>query len=146
MSNEHARRELKLKGFFDEESDYGGAIGKAVMELIDVFSKQGHSGFTAPVVASMFNKLAMNKPLGPLTGDDSEWVDVDGRLSQNIRCPHVFKTAEGAHDIRGKVFEDPAGGRYTNGDSKVEVLFPYEPTTHIVRVDDKGVPIVAPPS
>ena len=34
----HAERELRLAGFFDKDSDYEGALGKAVMELIEVFS------------------------------------------------------------------------------------------------------------
>ena len=38
----HAKFELELAGFFDEDSDYGGAIGEAVMELMEVFAKQGH--------------------------------------------------------------------------------------------------------
>ena len=72
----HAQFELELAGFFDEDSDYGGLIGKAVMELMGVFEKQGHSGMSAPIVASLFHKLANYKPLGPITGKDEEWGDV----------------------------------------------------------------------
>ena len=37
----HARRELELIGAFDEEKDfYAGMTGNAVIELIEVFSKQ----------------------------------------------------------------------------------------------------------
>ena len=44
---QHAQLELKLAGLFNKDSDYGGEIGKAVLELVNVFEKQGHSGFSA---------------------------------------------------------------------------------------------------
>lgn len=60
---QHAELELKLSGLFSEEGDfYGGSTGKAVMELIEVFSKQGHSGMSAPIVADLFKKLANYEP------------------------------------------------------------------------------------
>jgi len=45
MSNlvEHAKFELELAGYLDTEKDfYGGLTGKAVLELIECFSNQGH--------------------------------------------------------------------------------------------------------
>jgi len=61
MSNlkQHAQLELERIGAFSEEGDfYGGMTGKAVMELIEVFSEQGHSGMSASVVVQLFTKLA----------------------------------------------------------------------------------------
>jgi hypothetical protein len=92
----HAELELKIAGLFDEDSDYGGAIGKAVMELIEVFSNQGHSGMSAPYVVSIFNELANFKPLLPITGKDEEWGNIkdigDGEpYYQNKRCSALFK-------------------------------------------------------
>ena len=48
---------LRSKGLFDEDADYDGMIGEAVMELIKVFSKQGHSGFSAQLTKHLFNEL-----------------------------------------------------------------------------------------
>jgi len=92
----HAKIELQIAGFFDKDSDYGGMIGKSVMELIDVFCKQGHSGTSAPFVANIFNKLAKYEPLQPITGKDEEWSDItklnDGEsMYQNKRCSALFK-------------------------------------------------------
>jgi len=92
----YAKTELQAAGFFDEDSDYGGLIGEAVMELIEVFSKQGHSGMSAPYVASIFNKLANFEPLLPITGKDEEWGDVNDMRNgkpwyQNKRCSALFK-------------------------------------------------------
>jgi hypothetical protein len=94
----HAQFELELAGFFDEDSDYGGLIGKAVMELMEVFEKQGHSGMSAPIVASLFHKLANYEPLGTITGKDEEWGDVSDMAGkpfyQNKRCSALFKDGE----------------------------------------------------
>ena len=93
---DHAKQELQIAGFFDQDSDYGGMIGEAVMELIKVFAEQGHSGMSAPYDASIFNKLANYEPLIPITGKDEEWSDVrdlgDGKpWYQNKRCSALFK-------------------------------------------------------
>lgn len=97
MSNlvEYAKRELNLIGAFDKESDfYGGLIGESVLELIEVFSNQHHSGTSAQVVASLFFNLARFKNLTPLTFEDNEWVIIeDGPVEtyQNKRLSSVFK-------------------------------------------------------
>jgi hypothetical protein len=70
----HAKRELELAGLFDEDSDYGGMIGEAVMELVRVFASQGHSGFSAPWVLELFNKVAHHKCITP--NDHSEYADI----------------------------------------------------------------------
>jgi hypothetical protein len=93
---EHAKTELEIAGFFDKDSDYDGAIGESVMELIKVFSEQGHSGMSAPYVADIFQKLAKFEPLMGITGRDEEWGDVkdygDGKpFYQNKRCSALFK-------------------------------------------------------
>jgi hypothetical protein len=94
---EHAKTELQIAGLFDETGDfYGGHTGKAVMELIEVFSKQGHSGMSAPMVAELFNKLANYKTIQPITGKDEEWNDIsemygERELYQNKRCLGIFK-------------------------------------------------------
>lgn len=97
---EHAKLELELAGLFNEEGDfYEGATGKAVIELIEVFAKQGHSGMSAPIVADLFKRLANYEPLQPITGRDEEWGDVrdlgDGMpWYQNKRCSALFKDGE----------------------------------------------------
>lgn len=72
----HAEKELRLAGLFDKDSDYNGMVGKAVLELIKTFSKQGHSGFSAGWCLDLFNKLAQHQPLTPISADPSEWTDV----------------------------------------------------------------------
>ena len=91
---QHAIDELKIAGLFDKDSDYDGMLGEAVLELIKVFAKQGHSGHSAPMVVYIFEKLANYQTITPLTGEDSEWNDAAGLTDntfQNNRNSAVFK-------------------------------------------------------
>ena len=99
MSNliKHAKRELELIGAFSEEDDfYGGMTGQAVLELIEVFSKQGHSGMSAGIVRQLFNKLADYKNISPLTFKDDEWgkCSLEDESYQNKRMGSVFKNGK----------------------------------------------------
>lgn len=136
MSNliKHAESELKLAGLFDEDSDYGGMLGDAVLDMVRVFSKEGHSGMSASLAVSIFKKVALFEPLTPLTGEDDEWTEITDGTFQNKRCSHVFKENGKAHDIDGIVFEEPDGSRYTGKGSRVDITFPYTPTTTIKKV------------
>ena len=113
----HAKKELELAGLFDKDSGYNGMLGTSVMELIELFSKQGHSGHSASMVVDIFKKLASYKPLQPLTGEDSEWVNVegpDGNTYQNNRNSAVFKDSKdgNAYFIDAYVKRTPNGHRW----------------------------------
>lgn len=135
---EFARDEMQRAGLFDKGSDYDGMMGEAVMKMIDVFADEGHSGFSANMAISIFEKVARFEPLTPLTGADDEWMEIGtqngGPLFQNKRCSHVFKDMNGAYDIDGKVFREPSGACFTNSDSRVSVTFPYVPKREYVDV------------
>ena len=144
----HAKSEMEIAGLFEKDSDYGGMLGDAVMKLVKVFADEGHSGFSAGMAISLFEKVARFEPLTPLTGADSEWMDVaqygDGSMCfQNKRCSHVFKDANGAYDIDGKIFREPNGSCFTSFESRVPVIFPYTPKREYVdvpaRPDEDGL-------
>lgn len=90
---QHAKSELEIAGMFGPESAYGGMIGEAVMELVELFAKQGHSGMSASLTLALFKKVADYKTLTPITGQDDEWTEVsfDEGLYQNKRLSSVFK-------------------------------------------------------
>ena len=132
---DHAKMELEAAGLFDKNSDYGGMLGEAVLELVEKFAEQGHSGFSAGHTVAIFKKVAMFEPLAPLTGDDSEWTEVTDGMFQNKRCSHVFKENGEAYDIQGRIFRDPNGVTYTSKGSSVPVTFPYNPKSEIVDVE-----------
>jgi len=143
---EHAEREFELLGWRrpNDPDDPQNWVCDNVVELLKVFSEQGHSGSSAPYVMGVFEKAARFEPLAPLTGDDNEWMEIgaqEGKLYQNIRCGHVFKDDDGAYDIDGRIFRDPDGCCYTSFKSRVPVTFPYTPTREYVDVDENGDPI-----
>lgn len=73
-------------------------IQENVLELLEVFSKQGHSGFSAAYVINLFSKLAKHEPLTPIMCTDDEWSDInkemDADIYQNNRCSAVFKNGK----------------------------------------------------
>lgn len=128
MSNliDYAKDELKRIGMIDSGEPYNDLAVKAILDLIELFASQGHSGFSAPYVISAFTRLAMFKPLSPLTGEDDEWMEADAGNLQNKRYSAVFKDKDGiAYNIEGKVFTDDGKSWYTCKDSRVNVTFPY---------------------
>lgn len=146
MSNlrKHAENELKACGYKLDGSDepYNKLAADSILELIDLFSKQGHSGFSASYVIGAFTKLAAFEPMGPLTGDDEEWHECGEGVFQNRRCGHVFKQAdrfEGqAYDIEGRIFRDPDGSCFTGHGSAVPITFPYTPAREYVDAPERA--------
>lgn len=145
---EYAKKELERieKGCKDEESlSMQQAIDKNILELINVFSNQHHSGFTATYVIDILQRLLHYKPLTPLTGEDDEWEDVtsygyDTSTFQNKRCSAVFKDDRGAYWVEGKIFSSDLGHTwYTNSDSCVPVTFPFNvpDKSEVVVIDNK---------
>ena len=140
MSNllSHAICELDLIGL-TEEDEYNGKMRKHILHMIKEFAGAGHSGFSASYAIGLLSKLMNFEPLSPLTGEDSEWIDVaeyghGPTLYQNNRKSSVFKDADGScYDIDGKVFwewyrtddGDVYRSYYSCLDSRTPVTFPY---------------------
>lgn len=113
---EHAKYELEFGGLFNEENKYDYDIAKAVMELIEVFSKQGHSGYSANIVSNVFNKLSKFQTISPLTGNNDEWVEVTDKLFQNKRNSAVFKDGkDGKAYYIDAYIKKLQNGDYTSG-------------------------------
>lgn len=123
---DYAKDELKRIGMIDSGEPYNDFATKAILDLIELFDSQEHSGFSAAYVRNAFNRLADFKPLSPLTGEDDEWNETRPGHFQNKRYSAVFKNADGtAYNIDGKVFTDDGKIWYTRKESKVNVTFPY---------------------
>ena len=142
---EYLDREWAAAGFRNADSEtesayLQGVVYDNIRELVGVFDKQGHSGFSAPYVMNLFKKIALFEPIVPLTGEEDEWFSEPFLGSrQNRRCFHVFQEIDTgrAYDSKGKVFQDKDGSRWTNNESRVEITFPYTPKTEIVKVEDE---------
>lgn len=143
MSNlvSHARFELEKAGLFDKEKDfYGGMTGKSVIELIELFAKQGHSGMSAPIVISLFKELANFKPISPITGDDDEWNEVGDEMFQNKRLSSVLKDGkDGRPYYLDAIVWSDEGGSFTGTVDGIKssqfISFPFMPKTFYVKVD-----------
>jgi hypothetical protein len=116
MSNlvKHAKKELELAGLFDKDSDYNGMVGDAVLELVKVFSKQGHSGFSANWVLDIFDKVARYQNLTPIGKSKDEWMNVSDMSSE----PMWQNTRRGTTFSRdgGKTWYDIDDPKLNNGD------------------------------
>ncbi len=116
---EHAEAELRAAGMDKPVSDYNGMVYEAVMELVRTLASQGHSGGSASIALSLFDRLARREVLTPLQGTDDEWIDqsdVSGcPMWQSKRCGRVFKGADGqAYELVGN-------------DRRLDVRFPHMP-------------------
>lgn len=135
----YATLEFKAAGWDLEKEPIQKSICDQIMKLLEVFGQQGHSGTTAPYTVEVFSRLALFKPLTPLTGEDWEWNEMDKGVFQNRRCSHVFKQPDRfngqAYDMEGVIFEDRDGCRFINSESAVPIVFPYTPTRKYVKLD-----------
>lgn len=147
MSNltEYAKSELLLlNGGKGPDNEYDQMMHDAILEMVETFAKQGHSGFSASWTIACLKKLLAFEPLTPLTGEDSEWNDIGGGW-QNRRCSHVFKGVNGrAYDIQGRVFREPSGTSFTSFESRTLISFPYTPTVEFIDVGEDGEPLSGP--
>ena len=145
---EYAKDELDHIGMTADGDEYNAMMRNHILHMVEEFAKEGHSGFSASYAIECLEKLLRYEPLSPLTGEDSEWLDVsaygDNPCWQNKRCSRVFKEADGkAYDIDGFVFwswvTDEEGNKfknhYTNKSSRRYIEFPYTPKTEYVEGD-----------
>lgn len=125
---DYAKEELERIGMIDSGHPYNDEVAKAILDLIKLFASQGHTGFTAPYTINAFKRLAMYKPLSPLTGKDDEWNEIEPGFYQNKRYSAVFKKEKDsrAYNVDGKIFTDDGGETwYSCKESRVDVEFPY---------------------
>src|SRR5699024_9882012 len=105
---EYAKSELARIG--RDEDGMQDAINKDILRIVEMFSNQGHSEYSADYALSILERLLRFKPITPLTGEDDEWDEISHGTQQNKRCPSVFRNADGtAHDIDGIVVSDNGG-------------------------------------
>lgn len=127
----HAWREMQIVGGLDDE--WQCAIAGDILELVERFSEQGHSGTSANYVRRALIKLMDFRTLTPLTGKDSEWNDVgigENVCWQNSRFSEVFKDSKDgeAYWSQGKIFSDDGGKSwFINHESRVPIEFPFMP-------------------
>ncbi|MEX3710872.1 hypothetical protein ABFV99_00555 [Cytobacillus horneckiae] len=124
----------ELEALIEEDDDIQEVVNNNILEVMEVLSKQGHSGYSIGYVRDILYRLLSYKPLTPLTGEEDEWEDVtelnDGvNMQQNKRCSTVFRHNNDnstAYYIEARVFSDDGGESwFTNGNSHSEITFPF---------------------
>jgi hypothetical protein len=136
-----AEEELRYAGYNINDTEDGPNkwLAEGTLELLKVFVEQGHSGASAPYAVALFEKLAMWKPIKPLTGEEEEWRKPSGKDShyQNKRDSSVFKGIDGqAYWTEGRIFWEwfthpdidegkPYKSYCTSRDSRVNITFPW---------------------
>jgi hypothetical protein len=137
--HEFAKNELDILCPPEKKDSMQRMMDKDVLDIIDMFSNQGHSGLSASYAISILERLLRKLPLTPLTGDEDEWQDItkmygahNGEtVQQNKRCGQVFRRNNDnstAYDMRGKIFyKEENGERYyfINRESRIPIKFPY---------------------
>lgn len=132
-----------------------------ILALCERFGKSGQSGGSAPFTASALSKaiktLCLQEPICPVTGIDTEWVDVssmgDGQEMryQNSRCSALFKNNDGTcYYLDAIIWKEEHGGCYSGrGSTKDgEVFysrqfiksFPFTPKTFYIDVVKEILP------
>lgn len=131
----HAKQEFEVLGW-PGDCEMQKLMCHNILELIKVFSEQGHSGFSVNYLINHLKPLMSFEPISPLTGEDSEWCEIRDGIYQNKRCSHVFKDEDGrAYDIEGKIFREPDGSCFTSLESRVYIDFPYTPKREYIDVE-----------
>lgn len=137
--------DLILKKCDEEDRGMQEAINKDILEIIEIFANQGHSGFSANYAIPIINKLLKQSFVLPLTGEDDEWCEVTDGVYQNKRESSIFKEKDRfdgkPYYLDGKAFSDDGGKSwYTNGNSFVTVEFPLKelPKTEYIILNNLG--------
>ena len=133
------------------ETDITKWIQENVLELLEVFSKQGHSGSSAPYTINMFKKLANFDPIAPIMCTDDEWNDVgefgNDDTFQNNRCGSIFKQGKNGkpYYLDAIIWKNQNGTTYTGSSfnskrerilSRQYIKLPFQPKSfYIDRID-----------
>lgn len=130
----YAKSELALLG--KDPDGMQDRINADVLQIVEVFSNQGHSGFSGSYMLSVLERLLRFKPITPLTGEADEWKEVGHSLKQNKRCSSVFMDQDGkVYDTDAVVVSDNGGITWFYArDFCKEVTFPYTAPLHPEKV------------
>lgn len=113
----YAQNELDLLDI-ERASIYGSAMRDAVLEVLRVIDRQGHSGGSISEFMLLLERLVAFKPMTPLRLDDAEFgesYDEEG-TRQNKRMSSVFMDAcGGMYNIDAFTCEVVATVRYGSG-------------------------------
>ena len=96
-----------------------------VLELLKVFSEQGHSDFSASIATRLFYKLANYKLVTEVEDNPDDWNE----YGQHKYISSIFKRKDGTcYYMYGRLFAEPNSDNFFyNKASNVDVTFPIKP-------------------
>lgn len=132
---EYAKSELSRI----DRDDYGmqDEMDSGILEILEKFSEQRHSGYSASYAIARLERLLRFKPITPLTGEEDEWHEISSSGSrQNKRCSSVFQQKDGSYqDVDAIIVSDNGGITwFTSGRFRKTITFPYLPPIHPEKV------------
>ncbi len=75
---DNAKEQLEKAHLFDDDSDFNGFLGVSALELIEIYTRQGHDEFSGPKVVDLFTRLARGDSLvsDEAVNGTARWTDV----------------------------------------------------------------------
>ena len=109
---QHALCELKRAGV--DKDIYGEMLPNAVLEIVEMFAKQGHSGMSAAYSLQLLTKLLQFENLTPIGNTPDEWMEVSEEMMGR----------KGVWQCRRNpaLFSEDAGKTYYHVDDKTKVM------------------------
>jgi hypothetical protein len=120
---------------------------KPIREIIEIFEKQEHSGFSASIysgaIVNTIKRVLNFEAIAPITGDDEEWVKIGNNTFQNKRQGNIFKETSNnetkAYFLDGIIWSgedeyDTFTGTVQGIPSKINITFPVTTKTFYVDV------------
>lgn len=162
LARENEIKECKKEGDYQPgDEDYGLMCYDAAEHLLAVFQEQGHTGYSAMVVCSIFERLVKGKPLTPITDEEDQWRNAYAiekfpeKRYQHKRMSSLFKHVKedgsvSYYDIdRVKAYDGEHGSFSTHHIEDIvneyfPITFPYvgeKVKVHVEDIDcDAGYP------
>lgn len=102
----------------------GGGM-QEVIDLLSLFSLQGHSGVSAAITVRGFTRAANLLPFSPLLFSDNEWTELGNGEYQNKRDSSVFREQDGRiTDISAITWIEKSGVRVDMSKEPSEAFIP----------------------
>ena len=108
------------------EKEMQNKMNNDVLELLKVFSEQGHSGFSASIATRLFYKLANYKLVTEVEDNPDDWNE----YGQHKYITSIFKREDGTcYYMYGRLFAEPNSDNFFyNKASNVDITFPIKPS------------------
>lgn len=109
-----AKQQIRAQGGNSDEimETYFDMVAASAIQLVQIFSSQGHSGMSASITLQLFNQLANFRNTSPLTDDPAEWIQHAPDNWQSKRNTSCFSSDQGKTYLDNSEVERNENGTY----------------------------------